>query len=51
MVEAEIKYLPLYPDQSKNTFNESLLLHQENQLVHILKNYQSSLGNNGWGSR
>jgi predicted nucleotidyltransferase len=41
MVEAEIKYLPLYPDQSKNTFNEGLLLHQENQLAHILKAYQN----------
>ncbi len=41
LVEAEIRYLPLYPDQSKNIFNESLLLHQENQLSHILKNYQS----------
>jgi predicted nucleotidyltransferase len=41
LVEAEIKYLPLYPDESENTFNESLLLHQENQLSHILKNYQN----------
>jgi predicted nucleotidyltransferase len=41
LVEAEIKYLPLYPDESKNIFNESLLLHQENQLPHILKNYQN----------
>jgi len=41
LVEAEIKYLPLYPDDSKNIFNESLLLHQENQLTHILKNFQN----------
>ena len=40
LVEAEIKYLPLYPDKSENTFNESLILHQENQLSNILENYQ-----------
>jgi len=40
LVEAEIKYLPLYPDQSENTFNESLLLGQENILPKILKKYQ-----------
>jgi len=41
LVEAEIKYLPLYPDDSKNTFNENLLLHQDNQLTHLLKNYKN----------
>jgi len=40
LVESEIKYLPLYPDQSKNTFNEDLLLYQENQLSHILNTYK-----------
>jgi len=39
LVEAEIKYLPLYPDESENTFNESLILNQENQLLHILESY------------
>ncbi len=41
MVESEIKYLPLYPDESKNIFNESLLLNQENQLSDILKTCQN----------
>ncbi len=41
LVEAEIKYLPLYPDEPENTFNESLLLHQKNQLSDILKNYKN----------
>jgi len=41
LVEAEIKYLPLYPDQSKNTFNEDLILHQENHLYNLLENYES----------
>ena len=40
LVEAEIKYLPLYPNESENTFNESLILNQENQLSNILENYQ-----------
>jgi len=41
LVEAEIKYLPLYPDESENTFNENLLLNQKNQLSNILKNYNN----------
>jgi pyruvate, water dikinase len=41
LVEAEIKYLPLYPNNSKNTFNESILLYQNNQLTHLLKNYKN----------
>ena len=41
LVESEIKYLPLYPDEPENTFNESLLLHQKNQLLNILKNYKN----------
>ena len=40
LVEAEIKYLPLYTNQSNDTFNEDLLLYQENQLSRILNNYQ-----------
>ena len=40
LVEAEIKYLPLYPDQSKNTFNEDMLLYQENQLCRLLDDYK-----------
>jgi len=39
LVEAEIKYLPLYPDQSENIFNEDLILHQENHLPNILENH------------
>jgi len=41
LVEAEIKYLPLYPDQTKNTFNEDLLLSQENHLFPLLNNYKN----------
>ena len=41
LVEAEIKYLPIYPDESKNIFNESLLINLENQLSRILNNYQN----------
>jgi len=41
LVEAEIKYLPLYPDQNKNTFNENLLLYQDNHLEKILKKYKN----------
>jgi len=40
LVEAEIKYLPLYPDQTKNTFNEDLLLFQENHLYPLLNNHK-----------
>ena len=40
LVESEIKYLPLYPGESENMFNEDLLLNQESQLPNILKNYQ-----------
>ena len=39
LVEADIKYLPLYPDQSKNIFNEHILLNQENHLLDFLKLY------------
>jgi len=40
LVEAEIKYLPLYPGEPENIFNEDLILYQKNQLANILKNYQ-----------
>ena len=40
LVEAEIKYLPLYPDETDNMFNEGLLLDQDNQLSNILKHVQ-----------
>jgi pyruvate,water dikinase len=40
LVESEIKYLPLYPGEPENTFNEDLILNQENQLSNILKNNQ-----------
>jgi predicted nucleotidyltransferase len=40
LVEAEIKYLPLYPDESNNIFNDSLLLYQDNKLTTILKDFK-----------
>ena len=36
LVEAEIRYLPLYPDQPKNIFNEKILLDSENHLLSII---------------
>lgn len=36
LVEANIKYLPLYPDQPKNLFNEKELLLPENKLASLL---------------
>ncbi len=36
LVEADIKYLPLYPDESGNIFNEELLYRSENRLTEIL---------------
>ncbi|RLF56623.1 MAG: pyruvate, phosphate dikinase, partial [Thermoplasmata archaeon] len=44
LVEADIKYLPLYPDDAKTIFNESILLNTKNYLEKILpknKNYQN----------
>ncbi len=32
LVEADIKYLPLYPDESNIVFNEKIILNAENQL-------------------
>jgi len=40
LVESEIGYLPLYPDEQKNVFNEDLLLTSENQLTKILPAYK-----------
>lgn len=40
LVEAEIRYLPLYPDQPKITFNEDLLMNSKNHLGNILTNYK-----------
>jgi pyruvate,water dikinase len=41
LVESEIRYLPLYPDQPKNIFNEKLLLSMDNKLLTILPTYKS----------
>jgi len=41
LVEADIKYLPLYPNQSKNIFNEDILLNLENHLIEYLESYQN----------
>jgi len=41
LVEANIKYLPLYPDRPKNIFNEKEILLPENQLPILLPNYES----------
>ena len=38
LVEADIKYLPLYPDESKIIFNEKMLLNSKNYLSKILPN-------------
>jgi len=36
LVEAEIRYLPLYPDQPKIIFNEKILLNSDNHLIKLL---------------
>jgi len=41
LVEAEIKYLPLYPDEKDSAFNESILLNQDNILSKLLNNYKN----------
>jgi pyruvate,water dikinase len=46
LVESNIKYLPLYPDQPDNIFNEELLLDGKNHLTKILpsnKNYEETI--------
>ncbi len=40
LVEADIKYLPLYPDQSEITFNEKLITDVENHLKNILSDHK-----------
>ncbi len=40
LVEADIKYLPLYPDESGNIFNEELLFRCENKLTDILPGHE-----------
>jgi len=41
LVEASIRYIPLYPDDPQTIFNESLLLEPENQLQVFLPNKSS----------
>lgn len=45
LVEADIKYLPLYPDQPDVIFNESLLLSSKNYLEQNLPNNRDMLNN------
>ncbi len=40
LVEADIKYLPLYPDEEKITFNEKKLLNTKNYLSEKLPKYK-----------
>lgn len=43
LVESNIRYLPLYPDQGEDLFNEKLLFDSENKLTTVLpgcKNYE-----------
>jgi pyruvate, water dikinase len=39
LVEAEIRYLPLYPDERGNRFDEAFLLGAENRLVDMLPEF------------
>ncbi len=41
LVEAEIRYLPLYPNQPKSIFNEDILLDAENHLSSLLPAYKT----------
>lgn len=41
LVESNIRYLPLYPGQDDNLFNESTLLSMENRLSKILQGYKN----------
>jgi pyruvate,water dikinase len=41
LVESNIRYLPLYPGQEDNLFNESSLLNTENQLSKIVQGYKN----------
>lgn len=41
LVEANIRYLPLYPDQGEDLFNEKLILESENKLGEVLSSYKN----------
>ncbi len=44
LVEASIRYLPLYPDEPDNVFNEDFLLHAPNQLPELLPEHARLAG-------
>jgi len=41
LIESEIRYLPLYPDQTESLFREEVLLQTENKLSTIIPMYQN----------
>jgi pyruvate,water dikinase len=41
LVESNIRYLPLYPDQEDNLFNDQTLLEMENKLSKIVQGYKN----------
>ena len=41
LVESNIRYLPLYPDQGEDLFNEKLLLESNNKLTDVLPSYKN----------
>jgi pyruvate, water dikinase len=41
LVESNIRYLPLYPDQGEDLFNEKLLLDSDNKLTDVLPSYKN----------
>jgi pyruvate,water dikinase len=41
LVESEIRYLPLYPDDPRTTFNENFFENTENMLSNVLPEYAS----------
>ena len=41
LVESNIRYLPLYPDQGEDLFNEKLLLESDNKLSDVLPSYKN----------
>ncbi len=41
LVESNIRYLPLYPDEQNNLFNEQQLLNMENKLSKIIQGYKN----------
>lgn len=40
LVEAEIRYLPLYPDEEGNIYNEDLLFRSKNRLTDLFPKYE-----------